>query len=125
MTEKLGDGMCNALPGLHAFTGCDWLVEERKKAFDIVSTDETMCNAMQLLGGSFNVNDELAASCEAFVCEIYGRTGTDVNELRYSLLCHKNMETHRLPPTADALVKHVNRANYQAAIWRESLKTTT
>ena len=44
-------------------------------------------------------------------------TEHDVNELRYILFSTKNQQTSQLPPTRDAMTKHIQRANYQAAIW--------
>ena len=43
-----------------------------------------------------------------------------VNELRCHLFCAKNgeIESHQLPPCRDYLAQHVQRANYQAAIWQ-------
>ena len=47
----------------------------------------------------------------------------DVNTLRYMLFCAKKgeLESNQLPPCADSLQKHCQRANYQARVWRESL----
>ena len=48
----------------------------------------------------------------------------EVNELRYRLFCWKkvNVDSNQLPPCDDSLRKHGLRANYQAAIWKRSLK---
>ena len=48
----------------------------------------------------------------------------DVNELRYRLFCSRSAQSTSLPPTRDALVLHVRRANYQAAVWRRALSNT-
>ena len=37
------------------------------------------------------------------------------------LFCGKNAQSHRLPPSKDVLRKHIQRANYQTAVWRNSL----
>ena len=50
---------------------------------------------------------------------------TKVNDLRYHLFCVKKgeIESHQLPRTCrDCLVKHAQRANYQAGIWRRCLE---
>ena len=63
---------------------------------------------------------------EAFKCRLYAPTSssTKVNDLRYDILCAKRGEIHsyQLPPCRDCLVKHAQRANYQAAIWRLCLE---
>ena len=48
----------------------------------------------------------------------------EVNELRYQLFCNKRgeVESSQLPPCRDCLFMHVQRANYQAAIWKCSLQ---
>lgn len=48
-----------------------------------------------------------------------------MNELRYTLFCsHKgNIESHQLPSCKDSLAKHLQRANFQAAICKRCLQT--
>ena len=41
--------------------------------------------------------------------------------LRYDMFCLKAAQSSQLPPSKDALQKHVLRANYQAAIWHRAL----
>ena len=62
---------------------------------------------------------------QEFTCRIYS-TGPEtkkVNELRY-LLCVKKrkLESQQLPPCADCLKLHTQRASYQTAIWKRSLQ---
>ena len=63
---------------------------------------------------------------EAFTCLLYApnASSTNVNDLRYDIFCAKRgeIESHQLPPCRDCLEKHVQRANYQAAIWRRCLE---
>ena len=117
--------MCKALPGLHAFTGCDstsaFIRKGKKLAFELVESDPELCNAMTIVGNSFNCNDELEQGCARFVCALYGDSGEDTDSVRYKLFCSKNAETCHLPPTKDALKHHIARANYQACIWHQSL----
>jgi len=42
-----------------------------------------------------------------------------LDELRYRLFCRKG-STATLPPTSDAFVQHVKRANYQTLLWKMS-----
>ena len=59
---------------------------------------------------------------EALTCLLYDSKGssTDINALRYNLFCAKKgeIESHQLPSCKDCLVKHAQRANYQADILR-------
>ena len=63
---------------------------------------------------------------EEFVCRMYAPKAetSSVNELRYQLFCSKqgHIEPHQLPPCAEALKKHTERANYPSLIWRSCMK---
>ena len=63
---------------------------------------------------------------EAFTCLLYAHkeSSTKINDLGYHLFCVKRgeIESHQLSPCMDCLVKHAQRANYQAAIWRRCLE---
>ena len=125
ISNNLGKELCAALPGLHAFTGCDttsaFVGKGKKKGLDLLEKSETALAAMQKLGESFEVSDSLIKLCQDFVCALYGGQKDTVNELRYLLFCTKSMQDYQLPPTLDALRKHVSRANYQCAIWKRAL----
>lgn len=123
--RKLGSDVCEALPGMHAFTGSDstsaFVGKGKKQAFKLVVSDVDMCNAMRMVGSSFHIDDERLQACGRFVCSLYGYSGNDTDLVRYKLFCTKNAQTCHLPPTQDALKYHVKRANYQACIWRSAL----
>lgn len=125
MVEKVGSSMCDALPGFHAFTGCDFtsafVGKGKKGPFRICLTDRKYCEAMAQLGGSFDVDSVMLAKAERFVCRMYGSGETSVNECRYQFFCTRNPQSHSLPPCQDALIKHTQRSNYQAAVWRNAL----
>ena len=46
-----------------------------------------------------------------------------VNEARYEKFCAKKgkIESNQLPPCQNALRKHIDRANYQARVWKNCL----
>ncbi|MGH0164193.1 UNVERIFIED_CONTAM: hypothetical protein FKN15_047819 [Acipenser sinensis] len=77
---------------------------------------------MSKLGQQFDISKTLIKSCEALVCSLNGKAGYDVNECRYKLFCSRNLQNNQLPPCRAALKKHIQRANYQAAIWRHALE---
>ena len=61
-------------------------------------------------------------TCEQFVCQLYGsKACMSINVLRYEMFCLKASRSFQLPPTQDALRKHILRANYQTAIWMHAL----
>lgn len=124
VAAKLGANVSSALLGLHAFTGCDstsaFVGKGKSTGLQLIQSNPQYLAAMQQLGQSFQLSDATHAACEEFTCALYGRPGQSVNELRYNLFCLRAPQCHQLPPTKDALSKHVARANYQAAIWRRS-----
>ena len=74
----------------------------------------------------WNLSRELMDRLEAFKCRLYApkSSSTKVNDLRYDMFCAKRgeIQSYQLPPCRDCLVKHAQRANYQAAIWRRCLE---
>ena len=115
VSNNLGEELCAALPGLHAFTGCNttsaFVGKGKKKGLDLLEKSQTAPAAMQKLGETFEVSDSLIKLCQDFVCALYGGQKDPVNELRYLLFCTKSMQDYQLPPTLDVLRKHVSRAN--------------
>ena len=125
IVENLGENICDALIGLHAFTGCDsvsaFVGKGNKTAFSLIKKHDHLCNTMKDLGDSPEVNKDLFKACERYVCALYSGKGSDVNKLPYSKFCAINAQSNRLPPTKDALKKHTLRANYPAAMWKLAL----
>ena len=97
--RKLGAPVCNALPGLHAFTGCDstsaFAFRGKRSAFDLLcgggpESESARC-VMGKLGQSFAplMSDDMAA-IEQFTCQLYkAPMCTQVNKARYELFCLK------------------------------------
>ena len=105
--RSLGEDVCKALPGMHAFTGCDstsaFVGKGKKQAFQLLESDQEMCNAMKMVGNSFDEDEERLRGCAHFICSLYGHSGEDTDSVRYKLFCSKNAQTSHLPPTKDAL----------------------
>ena len=79
--------------------------------------------AMAMIGSSYTTPTSVTNQSQKFVCQMYGFPKLEeVDECRYSLFCTKNKQSHNLPPCQDALMKHTQRANFQAAIWRRALE---
>ncbi len=124
ISQHLGASVSAALPGAHAFSGCDTTSAFSRKGktavFKLILGGHS--DAMQLLGSEFKVSDQLYTLCEKFVCQMYGKPEMNsVNELRYQLFRSRTSHSMSLPPTKDALNLHVQRCNYQAALWRRAL----
>ena len=120
---SLGEDVCKALPGLHAFPGCDstsaFFDQGKSTAFELVKNGTW--HAMQELGCQ---TTELLRLCEEFTSKMYSKKvfANGVNDLRYKLwVQNPSNDSMLLPPTIDALSHHVNRTNYQALLWRNAM----
>ena len=100
-----------ALPGLHALTGCDstsaFVGKGKQAAFKIMHRSEENQSALQHLGESFELAEEVYTKLERFVCQLYGKASRNFNDLRYKLFFIKGLQSQQLPPTRDALRKHI------------------
>lgn len=128
--EVLGESMCKALVGLHAFSGCDSISsfsgKGKRTMYSLVKKHPDCLTAVQELGNSFEVSEGLIHKLETFVCRLYGVTDQNyVNEARYKLFCQTSGNEQAMPPCKDALIQHIKRSNYQAAIWKKAAMPLT
>ena len=130
LRQGLGDGVCNALIGMHAYTGCDTVsaFTGRGKigALKLITRSEHFQEVFVELGQSWELSPDLFKRLQAFTCKLYTASATteDINTARYQLFCARRgeLESSQLPPCKDCLFLHAMRANYQAGIWRGSLQ---
>ena len=130
VASMLGSDKCQALLGLHAFTGCDTVSAFAGKgklgASKLLSTSGHHLETLKLLGSDWDISPSLISRLEALTCSIYSsRTHiTKVNEIRFNLFCVRKgeAESWQLPPCTSSLLNHCKRANYQCAIWKKSLE---
>jgi len=90
IVTNLTPGVCRALSGFHAFTGCDFAASFPRKGksrlFELMVKDSRYVEAFSGLGRSSSVAAEVAAVIEEFVCILCGvRTLKDVNLARFHL----------------------------------------
>ena len=85
----LGSQVCLALPGLHAFTGCDsvsaFFGKGKVAALKIVRRNQSFQNPFREIGMRWELSDDLLVKLKEFTCMMYTFSpGTSyVNELRY------------------------------------------
>ena len=124
--NRSADELCDAILGLHAFTGCDsvsaFAGKEKSKAIKILITSDEYIDLFKNFGQQWQVNKDEMATLECFTCELYGQKKTSINDVRYNLYCNKdgNIGSEQLSPCANSLCYHVKRSCYQAKIWRSS-----
>ena len=114
--DKLGNDICRAMPGLHAFTRSDttsaFSGKGKVKPLSLIEKNQGHFETMKRIGNSFDIDQSLIESCEIFVSELYDALTYDINKARYYLFCTRNTTSEQLPPTKDTLTKHLLRANY-------------
>lgn len=118
--KKIGQDVCKVLPGLHALTGCYsvsmFIGKGKKTALELVMNDDEM-RTIGTLGERLPLGNEDMEGLERFVPSLYNDAGYSVDEARYTLFCKsKNLQSHQLPPTRDALEYHLKHANFQSYI---------
>ena len=128
--DSLGAAVADALVGMHVFTGCDTVSafagRGKINAFKQLKSNDRYQAAYGEFGGSVTVSPELFSLLQEITCTLYQTSTpiTSVNTLRYQLFCTKRgeCESSGLPPCQDSLWMHVQRANYQAGVWRKCLE---
>lgn len=137
----LGQSICDALPAVHAFTGCDYTAAFVRKGkvrpFSLVEKSTLFQKAFAALGESQEVTPETESTIESFVCAMYGKPGLcDVESVRYSIFRTKFAPTDEaqplgkikgadatlLPPSKPVLHQKLLRTNLVSYIWRHAHK---
>jgi len=132
VSTAIGHGTSISLLGMYSFTGCDTTCALAGKgklpALKLLKRNPAVQDTCKELGSQWEVTEELYKKCEEFACMQYGgHTGkvriNQINDMHYHMFCTKkgDIESHQLPPCLDCLKKHIDRASFQAAIWRRAL----
>ena len=121
----LGIENCLALPGFHAFSGCDTISAfvgngkrtawQTWKAFPAVTTAFTVISSALP-----SLPEDVFKTLEQFTCILYSSHthNTEVNKLRKEMFTMGNKRLESLPPTKEALRQHTLRTAYQSAhVW--------
>ena len=122
-STSLGTKRSQALPMLHAISGCDttsafWGKGKTSFWQAWMAFKEVTDTLVYLASHPF---EPLDSNCENFrkIVLVYDKTSTSlsINQTRRELFCLKNVTMERMPPTQNALLQHTKRAVYQAFIW--------
>lgn len=84
-------GLASAMPGFHAFTGCDFTAsfyrKGKAKPFEILEKDKNGTFIEFFVKLTSREEPDQTVS-EGFLCSVYGMKGmTDINEARHIKLC--------------------------------------
>ncbi|MEW8548339.1 MAG: hypothetical protein AB2693_32955 [Candidatus Thiodiazotropha sp.] len=125
----LGSSVTSALPGFHAFSGCDQtgkFAGKGKQVFwkTLMNADEETLQAFSNLGTSEIISEEIVQRLEKFVCKLYAPNMTveNLSQLRWKLFSKRQAEAEKLPPTLESLRQAILRAHYQSLIWQNDLE---
>ena len=90
LANRLTATICDALPGFHALTGCDYTASFMRKGkwkpFQIMKTNSRFTAAIAHLGDSDVIDPDVMATVEEYVCSVYGMNNLcSVNDARLHL----------------------------------------
>ena len=109
-----------SIPAFHALTGSDttsYIAGYSKKS--AWKTFQMNHHLLENLGKG-ELTAETSQNAEQFICKLYNiKNVSKTNEARV-ILFNKSRSPESLPPTSDALHFHIQRAHYQAAVWRQA-----
>ena len=141
LAAVLGSNVCKALPGIHAFDGCDFTAamyyQGKGKIFELAcgKKKDVYLKAFEVLGEGQEVSSNSKDALESFTCDLYGQTSTEnVNTARCQMYNNKyrpsvkekpldkikGMDASRLPPCKEVLLLKIARANYVCYLWKHA-----
>ena len=136
VAAAIGQTMCAALPGFHAFTGCDYTScfarKGKNRPYAIVSKSDKFQRAFASLSRDMPT-DEVISSLQDFVCNLYGaRKSIPLNKHRFNMVektykpksnakCPftnlKSIAGSSIPPCEAELMPHIDRSAFVARMW--------
>jgi hypothetical protein len=66
--------------------------------------------------------DEAFPGIEEYISSLYGSPYNTISKTRWYLFLNTQAQGSALPPTKGALLQHVQRAHYQALVWKNAAK---
>ena len=135
-----GSDICDVLPALHSFTGCDttsaFVQRGKVTPLKVLEKRSQFIATFGALGQDIDIQATTFNELEHFVCCMYGKPKySSINKLRYDLFMQKfrpksgyvlssfdGIDMSLLPPCQGSLYMHTQWANYQAWIWNSSLE---
>ncbi|KAJ8666349.1 hypothetical protein QAD02_008011, partial [Eretmocerus hayati] len=144
LRNSMGE-ICNALPGIHAFTGNDhnpcfygmYRTKPLNMLINLSKTDPTYMKALTALGDD-GIPKHLASIIENFTCHLYSmnnRVLPSVNAVRFAMFqrtykCERveenfskikyEYDSARLPPCEGVFIQHFRRSAYISNLWRHA-----
>jgi len=135
IATQIGYQLCKALPGFHAYTGCDYTAafirKGKKRPLAIAEKDEQYLDALYALA-SGPVDDATCKVIEEFTGKMYGaKKKTPLNKHRYLIFEKtfgpkngkqpfaklKGLDASSIPPSESVVRQKIHRSNFVAMMW--------
>ena len=132
---NIGASVCAALPGFHAFTGCDYTASFSRKGkvrpLKLLMSDLKAQKASKAISAEGPITQETITAINKFTCKMYGNKKiSDVDELRFDVFARKynlkidknlaavkKLEASALPPCKKVLLQKIKRTHFIATMW--------
>ena len=138
--QEIGPEVCAALPGFHAFTGCDYTAAFSRmgkvRTLNLMEKSEEFIDAFKYLGRSSSIPSQVLSTIESFVCQVYTKSQlTSVKKARLEHFQHhfspkkkskplskiKETDSSQMPPCNSVLMEKIKRANLVAGVWKKAI----
>lgn len=142
VANEIGPGLCAALPGLHAFTGCDYTTafirKGKKRPLKIAEETPSFLNAFSALATE-TVDEATCESLKMYTAKLYGcKKMMPLNRYRYMVFQKnfgpknennpfakiKGADASCLPPCENVIQQKIYRSNFVARQWHASYTNT-
>lgn len=139
LINQMNPKVIDALPALHAFTGCDYTAsfmnKGKIKALDLLAKHDHFKDAFGNLGNSATPSSETFSKMEAFTCALYGMPKLqNINDVRFALFLQKyapkkqnepldkvkGINPSSMPPCQSVLRKKILRTHFVTHIWKNA-----
>ena len=139
--HDLGHEFCEALLGLHVFTGedtnCAFKGKGKVRPLAKMISKPAYQAAFRQLGRSWDLAEDQRKSLERFTCFMYGYARlSQINDVRVAMIRkmvggenHKinstsKVDLSKLPPCKISLSPHLSRVNYRLGQWKRAHENT-
>ncbi len=124
--NSMDDQVCRLLLPIHSLTGCDSTSAVARigkvKPWNLLVKSPAKFIGLNALGLNVETSEDLIECCSSFFSALYGGDPSiHIDKMRYKLFSQRQYQNEYLPPTRDSLCHHIQRANFQAYIWRSAL----
>ena len=139
MVTALNPTLIKALPGLHAFTGCDvtaaFMNKGKCRPLEILMKNDEHAEMFCQLGLDSHVTQNMINGLEKCVCALYGKSHMEnVDDVRYAFFQQryapkknddpfekiKGVNPSSMLPCNAVLVNKIKRSNYVAYVWTKA-----